>query len=123
MAIVRLNYAHDLRYGVLTDLASRLVRGSAVDVTMGYVNVIWQGDANALALAALAPAAAPEPYVVNVAGREILSVRDLAQRLGNVQLTPTSVLVDKHGQIVKRFVGEPDFVALHKLVDQLLAES
>jgi nucleoside-diphosphate-sugar epimerase len=81
VAIVRLNYAHDLRYGVLTDLAARLVRGERIDVAMGYVNVIWQGDANALALAALAHAAAPEPFVVNVAGREILSVRDLAQRL------------------------------------------
>jgi nucleoside-diphosphate-sugar epimerase len=81
VAIVRLNYAHDLRYGVLTDLASRLVQGVPIDVAMGYVNVIWQGDANALALAALARAAAPEPYVVNVAGREILSVRDLAHQL------------------------------------------
>ncbi|MDQ6634132.1 MAG: NAD(P)-dependent oxidoreductase, partial [Gemmatimonadota bacterium] len=81
VAIVRLNYAHDLRYGVLTDLASRLVQGVPIDVAMGYVNVIWQGDANALALAALARAAAPEPYVVNVAGRETLSVRELAQRL------------------------------------------
>jgi nucleoside-diphosphate-sugar epimerase len=48
---------------------------------MGYVNVIWQGDANALALAALSRAATPEPYVVNVAGRETLSVRELAHRL------------------------------------------
>jgi nucleoside-diphosphate-sugar epimerase len=83
VSIVRLNYAHDLRYGVLTDLASRLVQGAPIDVAMGYVNVIWQGDANALALAALAHAAAPEPYVVNVAGRETLSVRDLAHRLAS----------------------------------------
>jgi nucleoside-diphosphate-sugar epimerase len=81
VSIVRLNYAHDLRYGVLTDLAARLMQGTPVDVAMGYVNVIWQGDANALALAALARAAAPEPYVVNVAGRETLPVRELAQRL------------------------------------------
>jgi nucleoside-diphosphate-sugar epimerase len=81
VAIVRLNYAHDLRYGVLTDLAVKLVQGTPIDVAMGYVNVIWQGDANALALAALARAAAPEPYVVNVAGPETLRVRDLAHRL------------------------------------------
>jgi nucleoside-diphosphate-sugar epimerase len=81
VSIVRLNYAHDLRYGVLTDLASKLVQGAPIDVVMGYVNVIWQGDANALALAALARAAAPEPYVVNVAGPETLSVRALAHRL------------------------------------------
>ncbi|HEX7437308.1 MAG TPA: TlpA disulfide reductase family protein [Caldimonas sp.] len=47
----------------------------------------------------------------------------IAERFGNVRITPTSVLVDRHGQIVKRFVGEPDFVALHKLVDKLLAET
>lgn len=80
-AIVRLNYAHDLRYGVLTDLATRIAAGQPVDVTMGWVNVIWQGDANALALAALARVAAPEPYIVNVAGPAVLRVADLARGL------------------------------------------
>jgi nucleoside-diphosphate-sugar epimerase len=82
VAIVRLNYAHDLRYGVLTDLALRVERGEPVDLAMGFVNVIWQGDANAFALAALAHAATPEPYVVNVAGSEIHRVADLARALG-----------------------------------------
>jgi nucleoside-diphosphate-sugar epimerase len=82
VAIVRLNYAHDLRYGVLTDLALRIARGEPVPLAMGYVNVLWQGDANAFALAALARATAPEPYVVNVAGDEILPVEDLARALG-----------------------------------------
>ena len=81
-AIVRLNYAHDLRYGVLTDIATRIVAGEPIDLAMGHVNVIWQGDANALALAALATASAPEPFVVNVAGPEVLRVADLAQALG-----------------------------------------
>ena len=49
---------------------------------MGYVNVIWQGDANAFALAALAKAATPDPFVVNVAGLETLRVADLARALG-----------------------------------------
>jgi nucleoside-diphosphate-sugar epimerase len=80
-SIVRLNYAHDLRYGVLTDLALRIARGEPVPLAMGYVNVIWQGDANAFALAALAHAAAPEPFVVNVAGDVILRVEDLARAL------------------------------------------
>jgi nucleoside-diphosphate-sugar epimerase len=80
-AIVRLNYAHDLRYGVLTDLASRIVAGEPIDLAMGYVNVVWQGDANALALASLAQACAPEPFVVNVAGPRRLRVADLAQAL------------------------------------------
>lgn len=82
VAIVRLNYAHDLRYGVLTDLAVRIVNGEPIDLGMSCVNVIWQGDANALALSALARASSPEPYVVNVAGREALSVEDLATALG-----------------------------------------
>jgi nucleoside-diphosphate-sugar epimerase len=81
-SIVRLNYAHDLRYGVLTDLALRVARGEPVGLAMGFVNVIWQGDANAFALAALAHAATPEPFVVNVAGTEILRVADLARALG-----------------------------------------
>ena len=83
IAIVRLNYAHDLRYGVLTDLATRIARGEPVSLGMSFVNVIWQGDANALALAALAHAAAPAPFIVNVAGPDILRVADLARRLGS----------------------------------------
>jgi nucleoside-diphosphate-sugar epimerase len=81
VSIVRLNYAHDLRYGVLTDLAVKLAKDEPIDLGMAYVNVIWQGDANALALASLSRASAPEPYVVNVAGLETLRVAELAQRL------------------------------------------
>ncbi len=80
-AIVRLNYAVDLRYGVLVDIGRRVRDGEPVDVTMGWVNVIWQGDANAMALRLLAHASAP-PCVVNVTGPERLSVRDLAERFG-----------------------------------------
>jgi len=82
IAIVRLNYAHDLRYGVLTDLALRVARGEPIDLAMGYVNVIWQGDANVFALASLAKASAPEPFVVNVAGPQTHRVADLARALG-----------------------------------------
>jgi nucleoside-diphosphate-sugar epimerase len=81
VSIVRLNYAHDLRYGVLTDLAVTLLKEEPVNLAMAYVNVIWQGDANALALASLPHAMAPNPYIVNVAGRETLRVAELAQRL------------------------------------------
>jgi nucleoside-diphosphate-sugar epimerase len=88
-AIVRLNYAHDLRYGVLTDLASRIMRDEPIDLAMGFVNVIWQGDANALALASLAHASQPQPFVLNVAGPDVLRVADLARalarRLGHVE--------------------------------------
>ena len=72
LAIVRLNYAHDLRYGVLTDLARRIWAGEPVDLTMGSVNVIWQGDANG---SPSPPSRTPprRPFVVNVAGTETLS--------------------------------------------------
>ena len=96
-AIVRLNYAHDLRYGVLTDLALRIVRGEPIDLAMGFVNVIWQGDANVFALAALAHAAEPEPFIVNVAGSETLRVGDVARALG-VRLGVDPVLAGSEGR-------------------------
>jgi dTDP-4-dehydrorhamnose reductase len=79
VAIIRLNYAIDLRYGVLVDIATKVRNGEPVAVDMGYVNVIWQGDANRIALEALARAAIP-PLVLNVTGTERLSVRTLANR-------------------------------------------
>jgi nucleoside-diphosphate-sugar epimerase len=82
VAIVRLNYAIDLRYGVLTDLAVKVLRYEPIDLRMGHVNVIWQGDANRIAVECLPRAGAP-PFVVNVTGRDVLSVRDLATRLGD----------------------------------------
>ena len=82
VAIMRLNYAIDLRYGVLADLATRVLRGKLVPLAMGYVNVIWQGDANRLALEMLPHASSP-PFVLNVTGRDTLSVRTLAIELGN----------------------------------------
>jgi nucleoside-diphosphate-sugar epimerase len=81
VAIMRLNYAIDLRYGVLTDLALRIWRDEPVSMAMGRVNVIWQGDANRAALELLPHTATP-PFVLNVTGRNALSVRELATRLG-----------------------------------------
>jgi len=78
VAIIRLNYAIDLRYGVLADIGLRVWRGDPVPLAMGYVNVIWQGDAARMAIEALPLAAAP-PFVVNVTGMEALAVRDIAQ--------------------------------------------
>jgi len=83
VAIIRLNYAVDLRYGVLVDIAHHIAAGEPVGVDMGYVNVIWQGDANAQAIRAL-PLAASPPFVINVTGPERLSVRATANRLGEL---------------------------------------
>jgi nucleoside-diphosphate-sugar epimerase len=80
VAIVRLNYAIDLRYGVLTDIAVRIMTGEPIPITMGHVNVIWQGDANRAALELLPLADAP-PLVLNVTGAETNSVRALAEEL------------------------------------------
>ena len=78
VSIIRLNYAIDLRYGVLADIGLRVWRDAPVPVAMGHVNVIWQGDASRIAIESLTRAATP-PFVVNVTGAETLVVRDIAQ--------------------------------------------
>jgi nucleoside-diphosphate-sugar epimerase len=77
MVLIRLNYACELRYGVLLDIAQRVYTDQTVPLSMGYLNAIWQGDACAMALQALACASSP-PFVVNVAGPELLRVRQVA---------------------------------------------
>ncbi len=88
-AILRLNYAVEMRYGVLVDLALRIRHGEPVDLSMAYVNVIWQGDANAMALAALAHTSTP-PLIVNLAGAEELSVRAVSEELARLMGTRVS---------------------------------
>ena len=78
-AVLRLNYAVELRYGVLRDIGDKVFHGRPVDLSMGYVNVIWQRDANSAALRLLEYCASP-PFVLNVTGAETLSVRSIAQR-------------------------------------------
>ncbi len=87
--LFRLNYAIDLRYGVLHDLACRIWNNQVIDLTMGHVNVIWQGDACRVALRALEHCAAPAA-VLNVTGQHTLPVRDLADRLGQLLDRPVS---------------------------------
>jgi hypothetical protein len=81
VTLLRLNYACELRYGVLVDLARRVWAREPVDVTTGCFNAIWQGDANAVALAAVECATAP-PTVLNLTGPEELSVRAVSEELG-----------------------------------------
>ena len=120
--LFRLNYAIDLRYGVLTDLALRVRDGDPIDVTMGYVNVIWQGDANARALRCLAHCTVPTSPI-NVSGPETVSIRALAQelatRLGRPARivsneAPTAWLTDTTA--ADKLFGPPS-VPLAKMID------
>lgn len=108
VSVVRLNYAVDLRYGVLTDLALKIAAGEPVDARMGAVNVIWQGDASAQAIQSLRHAGVP-PFVLNVTGPERLSVRAVALELGR--------LLDREPTIIGH--EEPDAL----LSDTALAQS
>ncbi len=83
LAIVRLFYATELRYGILHDLAWKVWNGEPIDLTMGYVNQIWQGDANAY-LCRLFPLCDHPAAVLNMTGPEVLSTRALAERLGEL---------------------------------------
>lgn len=122
LALVRLSYAVDLRYGVLVDLAERVRDGAPVDVRTGWVNVIWQGDASAQALQCFAVAATPA-FAVNVTGPEALAVADLARRYGRAfrrdphlvgATAPDALLSDT--ALAQRLFGAPR-VPTSQLVD------
>jgi nucleoside-diphosphate-sugar epimerase len=81
VTLLRLNYAIELRYGVLVDIALKVFNHAAVDLRMGYVNVIWQRDANSQCLRAFAHCQSP-PLLLNITGPETLSVRDIAKEFG-----------------------------------------
>ena len=91
--LYRLNYANDLRYGVLNDIGEKVLREEPIDLTTGFVNVIWQGDANSYCLRSFALCASP-PQILNVTGARTLSVREVAQRFGNL-LGKTPVFTGK----------------------------
>jgi nucleoside-diphosphate-sugar epimerase len=81
VVILRLNYAVELRYGVLVDIAHSVFNRKAVDLRTGRVNVIWQRDANSVCLRSLAHCQSP-PLVINITGPETLSVRWIAEEFG-----------------------------------------
>ena len=80
--ILRLNYAIDLRYGVLLDIGTAVFERRPVDLRMAFVNIIWQGDANSVCLQSFAHCQAP-PLILNLTGPDTLSVKFLAEEFGH----------------------------------------
>ena len=81
--IYRLNYANDVSYGVLLDIAKAVKESQPIDLNMGYVNVIWQGEANELALRCLSHCSSPSK-ILNITGSETSSVRHIALAFGKM---------------------------------------
>ena len=83
VVIMRLNYATELRYGVLVDLAKQVYGAEPISLATGYFNVIWQADACCMALCSFEHASSP-PCYLNVTGPELVSCRDVCQRFGKL---------------------------------------
>jgi hypothetical protein len=120
--LFRLNYAVDLRYGTLVDIARKVRDGKPIDLTMGFFNAIWQGDANSYALRSLELCDSP-PAILNVTGPERISVRETAEWFGSF-LGRTPRFVNSEGPVAllsdssrcRERLGEPT-VALPLLRD------
>jgi nucleoside-diphosphate-sugar epimerase len=97
--LLRLNYACELRYGVLVDLARQVWEGRPVPLQVGYFNTIWQGDANAMSLRAFDHVTSPA-RILNVSGPEKLSVRSVSKRFAELLGKPV------------QFAGEEGALAL-----------
>ncbi|MEW4488836.1 NAD(P)-dependent oxidoreductase [Thalassoglobus sp. JC818] len=119
--IARLNYAVEMRYGVLVDLAKQVLEQHPSELTMGYANVIWQGDANALFLQAMAEAESPAT-ILNIAGSSIFSTHQVCQRFAEAfgqswtpagEAQPTALL--NNGSLAHQKYGEPE-VSLDTLI-------
>jgi nucleoside-diphosphate-sugar epimerase len=122
MVLLRLNYAIDLRYGVLLDVATAVRDRRPIDVSMGYANVIWQGDANEMALRSLRLAASP-PRVLNITGPETTSIRWLGERFGELLgVKPVFAGVEQdtallsRASLAHRLFGQPR-VSLQQMIE------
>jgi nucleoside-diphosphate-sugar epimerase len=122
--LVRLNYAVEMRYGVLLDVAQTVARGEPVDVTMGHVNIVWQGYANEVILRSLLLAQADvSPAILNLTGPEVVPIRWLGEQFGaRLGITPTftgveadTALLSNAGHCHQTF-GYPD-ISLLEMID------
>ena len=98
-SLARLNYSVEMRYGVLVDLAKQVLAGTAIDLTMGYANVIWQADANSMFLQSMRDAQSPAS-IVNIAGPKVFAIKEVCEKLGELMAKDVS------------FVGQPGPTAL-----------
>jgi nucleoside-diphosphate-sugar epimerase len=119
--LIRLSYAIDMRYGVLHDVAQKILKREPIDLAMGHANVIWQGDANDWSLRALAHADTPTSPL-NVSGPKI-AIRDVAVALGKRlgiepvltgKEAPTAWLIDSSE--AARLFGPPQ-IGLDRMLD------
>lgn len=113
VSLLRLNYACEMRYGVIVDLAQQVLSGTPIELAMGAFNVIWQGDANAMSLLSLAQASSPAT-ILNIAGPEQLSVRRVCERLAGLldrevsfSGTESADAILSNAQLSHRFFGYP----------------
>ena len=114
LAIARLFYASELRYGIIHDIAWKVFQEEPIDLAMGHVNQIWQGDANAY-LARMFPLCTSPATVINLTGPEVLSVREIARQVGEllgkepvfVGQEADSALLGDASRLVEQF-GKPD---------------
>jgi nucleoside-diphosphate-sugar epimerase len=126
MAILRLNYAVEMRYGVLVDIAHKVFAGEPIDVSMGWFNVIWQGDANAQALQAFGCLETP-PRVLNITGPEMLSVRKVAEQFAERFGKPVRLMGTEapdallgNAQVSHRLFGLPR-ISAEQMIDWIAA--
>lgn len=83
IVLIRLNYAVEMRYGVLVDIATKVYKEETIDLTMGHANVIWQGDANEMILRSFQFCKSPAEHL-NISGARILSVSNIAKQFGEL---------------------------------------
>lgn len=123
--IYRLNYANDVSYGVLLEIAKSVKNNKPIDLTMGNVNVIWQGDANEMALRSLNHCEVPTK-ILNATGSEIVSVRWVAEQFGKMMgITPEFINEEQPTSLLSnaaesfRLFGYPR-VSLHQMMEIVL---
>ena len=126
VAIIRLNYATELRYGVFVDIAQNVYAGNEINLAMGAMNAIWQGDANAVTLAAFDHVSSP-PFILNLSGPELFSLRRIAADFGRMMnKTPKFIGVESGDALISncqkchRLFGYPTVTA--RLMMEWIAE-